>query len=318
MKNTTKKLVCIGWAAILLLCQGVSMAYSQSLSAIRINEVLVDNETNFQDDYGNRGAWIEIYNASSATIDVKGCFLTNDPNNLKKYPIPSGDVDTQIPPRQHRLFWADSRQERGTFHTSFSLEKSDKDQFVAFVASDGVTILDEVVVPAGLPQDKSYARSLDGVGALGDSSAWMISEVVTPLANNKVLDSNKKIETLKQQDSFGVVMTITAMLVVFCGLALLFICYKLLGMLVVRVSQSNAQKETKAKFSSNAASEPLVGDVSAAICLALSQLQEEQHDEEWGIITIHRTERKYSPWSSKIYNMRTPLEKQASSPRKRS
>lgn len=316
--NTTKKLICICWTTVLLLLSGVSQVFAQSVSALRINEVLVDNVSNYQDHYGNRGAWIELYNSSSATVDVKGCFLTDDPNNLKKYPIPMGDVLTQVRPYQHLLFWADARPERGTFHTSFSLQNGEGELYVALVSSDGVTIIDSVTIPANLPQDKSYARVLDGVGASLDPTTWKVSDTVTPSANNKVLDSNAKLEVLKEQDSYGVIMTITAMLVVFCGLALLFICYKLLGKLVVRVTNLRAKKESGESVSlSNAGDDALVGDVAAAICLAMTQLLEEQHDEEWGVITIHRTERKYSPWSSKIYNMRNPLERKAPSQTKR-
>ena len=65
-----------------------------------INEVLVDNETNFVDDYGNRSAWIELYNRSAATVDVRGFYLTDDPNDLRKYAIPKGDILTKIAPRQ--------------------------------------------------------------------------------------------------------------------------------------------------------------------------------------------------------------------------
>ena len=34
-------------------------------------------------------------------VNIAGCFLTNDKNDPKKYPIPKGDVLTIIPPRQH-------------------------------------------------------------------------------------------------------------------------------------------------------------------------------------------------------------------------
>ncbi|MDO4671768.1 MAG: lamin tail domain-containing protein, partial [Porphyromonadaceae bacterium] len=112
----------------ILLAVVVHPIKAQKASQLRLNEVLIKNETNYVDHYGNRSAWIEIYNTSAATVNIKGCYLTDDPNNLKKYPIPKGDVLTAIPPHQHLLFWADGRSDRGTFHLNFLLDP-DKDNY---------------------------------------------------------------------------------------------------------------------------------------------------------------------------------------------
>ena len=79
-------------------------AKAQRATSMRINEVLVINEDNFVDDYGKRHAWIELFNNSAGSVNIAGCYLTNDKSNPKKYPIPKGDVLTVIPPRQHTLF----------------------------------------------------------------------------------------------------------------------------------------------------------------------------------------------------------------------
>ena len=44
------------------------------------------------------------------------------------------------------------------------------------------------------------------------------------------------------------------------------------------------------------------GDI-AAIAMALHMFYEEAHDNESNVITIKRIERRYSPWSSKIYGI---------------
>ena len=46
------------------------------------------------------------------------------------------------------------------------------------------------------------------------------------------------------------------------------------------------------------------GEESTAIAMALYLYFNEQHDEESYISTIKRVERRYSPWSSKIYSVR--------------
>ncbi|HLP06364.1 MAG TPA: OadG family protein [Paludibacter sp.] len=42
---------------------------------------------------------------------------------------------------------------------------------------------------------------------------------------------------------------------------------------------------------------------SAAIAMALYLYYSDEHDEESAIITIKKVERRYSPWSSKIYGL---------------
>ena len=72
-------------------------AQAQRTTSVKINEVLVVNEENFVDDYGKRHAWIELFNNSAGTVNLAGCYLTNDKNNAKMYMIPKGDILTKIP-----------------------------------------------------------------------------------------------------------------------------------------------------------------------------------------------------------------------------
>lgn len=46
------------------------------------------------------------------------------------------------------------------------------------------------------------------------------------------------------------------------------------------------------------------GEILAVIGLALNMYLEEQHDIEKAALTINRTVKPYSPWSSKIYGVR--------------
>lgn len=201
-------------------------AKAQRATSMRINEVLVINEDNFVDDYGKRHAWIELFNNSAGSVNIAGCYLTNDKSNPKKYPIPKGDVLTVIPPRQHTLFWADGEPDRGTFHVNFTLDPS-KENYIALYDADGKTLIDEIVIPASQKADVSYGRTLDGQGE------WTALTKVTPSTNNVTLDSNEKIENFKENDSWGIGMTLTAMAVVFSGLFLLFIIFKQIGKLSI-------------------------------------------------------------------------------------
>lgn len=270
---------------------------AQKASQLRLNEVLIKNETNYVDHYGNRSAWIEIYNTSAATVNIKGCYLTDDPNNLKKYPIPKGDVLTAIPPHQHLLFWADGRSDRGTFHLNFLLDP-DKDNYIALVNADGSTVIDQVTIPAAsIVADRSYGRKMDG------KDGWSILSKVTPSTNNVTLDSNEKIDRLKNEDSIGGIMTITAMTVVFSALLMLSIAFMIIGRQAISFSRRRASKQSEQQeVSEDMVSIP--GEVIAAMSMALKSELDDLHDDDSNVLTICRVERKYTPWSSKIYGLR--------------
>lgn len=273
-------------------------AQAQQVTAMRINEVLVINEDNFVDDYGRRNGWIELYNTSAGTVNIGGCFLTNDKNNPTKYPIPKGDVLTKIPPRQHTLFWADGNASRGTFHVNFTLDPT-KENYIAFYDVDGKTLVDEIVIPAMQQVDISYGRIVDG------KDDWGQLAKVTPSTNNLTLDSNEKIDNFKQNDAMGLGMTATAMAVVFLGLIVLYFCFKMTGKLSVSASNRRAQKAAGVEIAAAATPAGEVsGEVLVAIGMALYELDQDVHDLENTVLTIQKVKRTYSPWSSKIYGLR--------------
>lgn len=272
-------------------------AQAQRATSMRINEVLVINEDNFVDDYGKRHGWVELFNTSAGTVNIAGCFLTDDKNNPKKYPIPKGDVLTQIPPRQHILFWADGEPNRGTFHVNFILDPS-KENYVALYDADGKTLIDEIVIPASQRADISYGRLIDG------EKEWAQLTKVTPSTNNVTLDSNEKIDNFKANDSWGIGMTVTAMAVVFSGLFLLFVIFKQIGNFSIAASKRNAQKAAGASATVAADAGQESGEIFAAIGAALYEMSDDNHDIENTVLTIRKVQKTYSPWSSKIYGLR--------------
>lgn len=299
--------------SLLLLIGFTSCTEQKSNSKLVINEVLVDNQTNFQDDYGVHSGWIEIFNKAYSTADLAGCLLkvSSQPGDTVTYFIPKGDVLTSIKPRQHTLFWADGNPRRGTFHTNFVLSKTNANWIGLY--DSGKKLLDQVVVPAGiLAANQSYAR-------VGDASAeWEVKgasadKYVTPTTNNQTIESNPKMDKFEQHDPVGIGMAISAMSVVFLGLILLYICFKLIGKAAIKLRKRNAmiahnitdKQEAKEKKLGEAP-----GEVIAAISMALHEAQGADHDVEETILTISRVKRSYSPWSSKIYTLReTPHKK---------
>lgn len=276
-------------------------------SKILINEILMANETNFQDDYGVHSAWVELFNKSYGSYNVAAHLLkySDTPGDTAVYFIPKGDVLTLIQPRQHSLFWADDQPARGTFHVNFKLNP-EKDVWVGIYDS-GNKLLNQVTVPAGtLKADQSYARIMDG-GNEWEVKGPETGKFVTPSTNNFTLDKNVKMEKFQLQDKTGVGMSVSAMAVVFVGLLLLYIIFRTIGKISAWNAQRTAAKtkglsEEETKEAMAKGSTP--GEVFAAIALAMHEMQEDVHDVEDTILTIHQTERRYSPWSSKIYSLR--------------
>ena len=309
--NKTK----IGIFFTLLLMLGVcsSCGEKKSNNKLVLNEVLITNEGNFQDDYGMHSAWIEIFNRSYGSADLAGCYLkcSSQPGDTVSYFIPKGDVLTLVKPRQHSLFWADGEARRGTFHTNFTLNPETQNWIGLY--DSGRNLLDQITIPAGaLQANQSYARISDAAEKweVKDGSA---EKYVTPSTNNKTIDSNAKMEKFEEHDSDGIGMSISAMSVVFCGLILLFIAFKIVGRVSVSLSKRNAMKAKGITDKQEAKEKKLgeaPGEIFAAIAMAMHEMQSDVHDVEDTVLTINRVKRSYSPWSSKIYTLReTPLKK---------
>lgn len=280
-------------------------AQGQRTTDLRFNELMAINETNYEDDFGERSAWIELFNTSYGTVNIGGCYLSDDINNLKKYPIPKGDVLTSIKPRQHVIFWADNKPTHGTFHLNF---KIDDTRFLVLTSSDGHTIIDSITYPEQAV-DVSYGRSEDGAGV------WHFCERTTPSTNNTLVHLEAASDRFKNYDPMGIAMTITAMSVVFLALISLFLIFKYVGKTALWVIALKGKriipKGSPAQVTvSVEKQQPSPGAVFAAIAYALRRYELEMSELESNILTINKVAKAYSPWNSKIYTLReTPKKK---------
>lgn len=296
---------------LLLSFTGVQLS-AQSQGEMRINEFLVTNTDDFEDDFGHKHGWIELFNSSYGTVAIGGCYLTNDPSNLKKYVIPKGDITTKISPRQYTIFWADNQPFRGTYHLNFTLEESDE---ILFVGSDGKTIIDRIKIPKNqIDTNVSYGRLTDGVGSKdGSGDGWSILKRTTPKTSNITDEKEPAHVVIKRVDPYGIIMALTAMSIVFVALILLYLAFKYMG--------KNAIKKAKQKLSSSEHApssgtqkdeEDQSAEQLAAVSLALDLYfrELEIHDYEYTVLTRNEMPKAYSPWSSKIYTLRqTPVKK---------
>ncbi len=97
-------------------------------------------------------------------------------------------------------------------------------------------------------------------------------------------------------------ITLIGWAIVFVALVVLVIIFTNLPRLYNIGVERQLKKEGKLAPNENLA-EGISGEENAAIAMSLYLYFNEQHDEESGVITIKRIQRRYSPWSSKIYGL---------------
>lgn len=101
---------------------------AQGMTPVRINEVSAQNSI-YVNDLFKRNDWLELYNTTASPIDVEGMYLTNSPNNPKKYKITKGDTQakTIIPAYGHLIIWCDNGEPESQLHANFKLDNNQGD-----------------------------------------------------------------------------------------------------------------------------------------------------------------------------------------------
>lgn len=288
-------------AVALLISGAANTALAQGRAGLRINEVMVTNQSSIVDDYGQKQAWIELFNSNFSPLEISSVYITNDSTQKRLYPVPLGDVNTEIPKRQHVVFFADGEPNKGTFHTNFVLVPG-QDNWIGIYDADGETLIDEVTIPASLGADQTWARTEDGTGewAVRDGSQ---SAYITPSSANIIKDTNKKIENFAEMDENGFGMTVMAMCIVFTALLVLCLSFYAIGKIGAAVSRMNKMRAHGVEKEEIHTVQQDSGEEIAAIIMALHE-HLNTHDAESTVLTINKVKRAYSPWSSKIYGLR--------------
>ena len=143
------------------------------ISGLLINEV-APNGTDFSDENGKFGDWIEIYNTNNFPVSLGGLYFTDDIDNLSKWQI--GAIQN-IPPNGYATIRADGNPERGGFHTNFKLKEEGEKLLLVQGLNNEFVIIDSTTYQA-VPFKASTGRSSDG------ANDWVIFGAPTPLAPN--------------------------------------------------------------------------------------------------------------------------------------
>ncbi len=125
-------------------------------------------------------------------------------------------------------------------------------------------------------------------------------------ATAKRMRQLEKANNLKENDSFGGSLTLISMCIVILALILLSLLFQCFGKISqsVLTKKKHAAVEKAGKTIEQAHPELASGETIAAIAMALAEHSGQGHDMEDHILTIHQLKKSYSPWNSKIYNLR--------------
>ncbi|MBL9129028.1 MAG: lamin tail domain-containing protein [Verrucomicrobiales bacterium] len=134
-------------------------------SPVVIEEFLAANVASHADPQGDFDDWIELHNVTDAEVDLTGRYLSDEPNNPRKWAFPDG---TRIPAGGYLIVWADEDGSADAgLHASFKLDKAGEQILLTDTDARLNAILDSVTFG---PQedDRSYGRTA------ADADVWAV------------------------------------------------------------------------------------------------------------------------------------------------
>lgn len=168
---------------------------------------------------------------------------------------------------------------------------------------------EDAKAPVCTEQTEACSSKAETCGQTELTGDWVNSIEKNSVQESELARKMKQLEkakNAKENDGYGFAITIIAMCIVIAALAVLSILFNIFGKI-----SSSLQKSRKRKahgVSEHDAEEHHdeldSGEVIAAISMALAEHLGHGHDIENTILTLRRMRKAYSPWNSKIYNMR--------------
>ena len=296
-----------------VLLAATSQMFGQGAKNIKISEVLINNTASLQDEFGRHEPWLELANTAFSTYNVRGMYITTDrsvlnpkltaPQRISRMSIiPNGDARTIMSARQHLLFHLNSNPKQGTLYLPVPVDTA-ASNWVAINDGNGIDLIDSVTVPL-MRANESYALHKDAQGQY----VWRVMQpdMVTPNIDNDQSMVESKAARLKRDDPHGFGITVLSMGIVFFCLFLLFVFFSIFGKLMVKRNRSEKpRKRQPGRVSPEVAKAMAESDAKrhqrndqeiylAVIAMALKQYQDDIHDEESGIITIHPHHSKWT------------------------
>lgn len=143
-----------------------------SAQTIIINELQAANLDMYVDPSFNYGTWVELYNPTSQTVSLQGCYVSDDPANLKKHRLTSRAG--VVPAKGYKVLWFDH-------HSKWALsqidDKLDYDGGTFCISDENGVLIGSQTYPEAISRT-SYARTTDG------GAEWGITATPTPGRSN--------------------------------------------------------------------------------------------------------------------------------------
>lgn len=161
--------------------------------------------------------------------------------------------------------------------------------------------------PVGAQQEQQSVETAAPVAVEADdvNSTEVNTVVESPTAQK--MKQLEKAKNLKENDEYGGALTLMSMCIVILALVILSVLFLGFGKISSRFQAKKKREATGASIDDMELHDDATdsGEVIAAIAMALAEhLDNSHHDMEDTILTIRRMKRAYSPWNSKIYNLR--------------
>lgn len=165
---------------------------AQGIKPVCINEVSAANGI-YVNEYFKRNDWIELYNTTDKDIDLEGMYLSDNPDNPKKYKISNlnSQFSNLIPAHGYLIVWCDKLEPLSQLHAPFKLDADGGD--VLLTAADG-----------SWSDHLSYTamESDETIGRYPDGSRQVITMNVPTIAKANI--SGSYATTVEQPEQTGI------------------------------------------------------------------------------------------------------------------
>ena len=102
-----------------------------------LTEFMAANNSGLRDEDGDYSDWIELYNPDPGPASLEGWYLTDNPENLTKWPFPA----VAVPGQGFLVVFASEKDRRdplGPLHTNFKLDR--EGEYLTLVRPDGLSV----------------------------------------------------------------------------------------------------------------------------------------------------------------------------------
>lgn len=185
------------------------------------------------------------------------------------------------------------------------------------IAVNGFSAVPAMAQNEGPASEEVVGVSGQETDVIVDSTPSKEVEYVQESKIARKMTQAEKAHNAAVNDSWGGAITIIAMCIVVSALfilSLLFLGFGKISQALLARNKRASKQSVGAPTENDAPHDIDSGDVIAAIAAALSEHFGEGHDMEDTILTIRKLQKAYSPWSSKIYQLRQVPEHHRNTP----